>query len=861
MTCLIAILFSLVLALPQQANAYSSDTITGRTVDENSRPVPQARIQLWPQGTRVRSDKQGYFTLSVSGNANGNYVYARKDGYFVGCANAGKLSEAKKPKIILVTIPVYKSRISPFLFGSSYWYPYTPAWKTFKQQLEDAAINMLHLGGMSFDGGTLDWDEHAIDSLVSQCRELDAEPLMQVRLYGGSPTYALEMVRYANITMKYGIRFWTIGNEPDLYNLQGRGPYSAMDYAKDFRAYYHAVKQVDPTAVVAGPEITFSHDPKTNEWLRTFLSECGDIVDIVTAHRYPFDGTQSIRQSLNDMQYVETYLTELKEVVQELTGREIPVGITETNLTWQWEGEGGAGSTNSIYAGIWWADFLGKMIKHRLFIASFWSTIGDDTLSWLVPYEYARVFKPGEIRPPYWVQYLYDDFYQHYIPSMASNKRLGSYASADDTGNLVIIIVNSKTKGQFRTRIHFDEKHSADIVIPHLSIIRLKADKDGLIKEILSYGPNNYRKHQPPKPADHLIITKAGQNNARIHLGTPELLSFALKNGPLKSGKNKLSFEIEFRDASLLLDGGRLEVVKTEIPSGKTTRIKIPLEGEVFSASEGRAVLKKAISIGDCEQVILKARLLNSKGIPGEQSTIVAPMKGILPLYDDFDGVGNLQSNGKYLASKGKLSNSLWYLYNCSENVVNKAGHDNVLKIVNSIPGEGSASAILVNPDNMDFNEMQSFQADVYVPSGTDGFFNAGVEFGGSFLINGENKWWGTTFNVATGSWGTSIDWGMPDLESGRWLHGANPIPAKLNSWYTLRMDVKVLKGNRLKFDYFVDGRLYDSKIIEHAKVLLDSENILYGPSRSLTVWKTGSTSEAVAYFDKVRGLYGSSLK
>jgi hypothetical protein len=46
---------------------------------------------------------------------------------------------------------------------------------------------------------------------------LGAEPSISVRLHGGTPEAAAELVRYTNIEQGYAVRYWSIGNEPSLY--------------------------------------------------------------------------------------------------------------------------------------------------------------------------------------------------------------------------------------------------------------------------------------------------------------------------------------------------------------------------------------------------------------------------------------------------------------------------------------------------------------------------------------------------------------------------------------------------------------------------------------------------------------------
>ena len=58
---------------------------------------------------------------------------------------------------------------------------------------------------------------------MAYARAIGAEPDLQVPILddgSGNPAtaqVAADMVTYANVTHGYGIKYWSIGNEPDLY--------------------------------------------------------------------------------------------------------------------------------------------------------------------------------------------------------------------------------------------------------------------------------------------------------------------------------------------------------------------------------------------------------------------------------------------------------------------------------------------------------------------------------------------------------------------------------------------------------------------------------------------------------------------
>ena len=90
---------------------------------------------------------------------------------------------------------------------------------------------------------------------------------------------AVEWVRYANVTKKYAVKYWEIGNESyhsGSYN--GIAP-DASTYANDLADFARAMKAVDPTIRIGANG--------NGGWWSTLQSVAGAEIDFLAAHSYP----------------------------------------------------------------------------------------------------------------------------------------------------------------------------------------------------------------------------------------------------------------------------------------------------------------------------------------------------------------------------------------------------------------------------------------------------------------------------------------------------------------------------------------------------------------------------------------------
>jgi hypothetical protein len=376
--------------------------------------------------------------------------------------------------------------ISPLIYGSNYG-PWLTVPFYMLPQAYDSGIKILR-----FPAGA--WGDHndvthmQIDQFMDFANKMGATAIFHVRLMNGTPEQAAEMVRYTNIEKKYNVQYWSIGNEPTLFDaeLKTRGDsYNIERFNREWRTFAEAMKKVDPTIKLVGAEINqFSYDPtpgattnfgqRDEEWFIEFLKANGDLVDIVSFHRYPFPSTRasgppSINELRQNAQEWDKIIIHARELIHQYTGRDLPIAVTEFNSAYD-KSVGGEATPDSHYNAIWMADVLGRMIRNRVFMANEWALTAKGGFGGL------GLVGPLDVYPAYYAYQLYKKFGNELLYSSSDDPDLSIYAARREDGALTVMVINlsleEKTKAirigdQAQVQAEawlFDPEHKAENV-------------------------------------------------------------------------------------------------------------------------------------------------------------------------------------------------------------------------------------------------------------------------------------------------------------------------------------------------------------------------------------------------------------
>jgi hypothetical protein len=357
--------------------------------------------------------------------------------------------------------------ISPYVYGANTGFSIIPP--DLMPQVQAIGIKFLRLGGGLSDQQNI--DDITIDLHVLQARQMGAEPLITVRLLDGSPEKAAAAVRHANVDKKYNVKYWSIGNEPNFFvAVMGAASYTADDLTQQWRAIAEAMLAVDPTITLVGPDISqyvplsvepdklqyvegnLGGDPTDDagkDWLREFLRVNGDLVGIVSIHRYPYPGLSGKRAATSTIEGLRENITEwettipnLRKIIQETTGRDIPIAITEVNSN-STPSSGGEAGLDSLFNAIWMGDVLGRLIRQQVEMVSYWALRSQGNGFGLLG--------QSDLRPTYYTYLMYTHFGTELVPTEFSESGVSIYAAKKDDGTLTLMVVNLGDDEAMRT--------------------------------------------------------------------------------------------------------------------------------------------------------------------------------------------------------------------------------------------------------------------------------------------------------------------------------------------------------------------------------------------------------------------------
>ncbi|MGW1464054.1 cellulose binding domain-containing protein [Streptomyces sp. NPDC002308] len=277
----------------------------------------------------------------------------------------------------------------------------TAVWDSHMNDPEVADLmKAADVGAMRYPGGSYadiyHWETHSapggyvapgtgFDSFMDTVAATGAQPILIANYGSGTPEEAAGWVRYANITKKYGAKYWEIGNE-----IYGNGHYgsgwehddhqdkSPSEYARQVRAYAAAMKAVDPTvkigAVLTSPgewPDGVTGDGDSGDWNNTVLPEVADVIDFVSVHWYAGGSDTTAADASAKLARLPGELREVRNQLDRYAGADSPgIGIALTEINTNTGGARLTARANGLFA----ADAFMTALENGVFNVDWWNT-------------------------------------------------------------------------------------------------------------------------------------------------------------------------------------------------------------------------------------------------------------------------------------------------------------------------------------------------------------------------------------------------------------------------------------------------------------------------------------------------------
>jgi hypothetical protein len=485
--------------------------------------------------------------------------------------------------------------ISPFIFGQNAWMPDTIGkasscmdppcllnGKLHKKWADVASsgAKVVRFGGISPDKNRP--TDYQYIKMIDSIRSRGMEPVMQVPFMNWRYTaqQAAAIVQFVNITKSRNVKYWIIGNEPDL----GYSFTSSSQIAAYIKTFSSAMKAVDPTIKIIGPECAWYNQGIINGL--TTPNGPDDItgkdnfgryyIDAISFHIYPFNGSQTRSQVIFKLTSPGSFQDNLIALNQRLnncnsfhgrTGTDVlRTAVTEANVSWQNSSSDGlyANGANSFIGGQFIAEMMGIAMKQNVQFLNIWSVIEGNSLinniGYLDP-------SSGKRKPSFYhFQLLADHFSGNYLNGVSGNTMVKTFGckkqneicvlimNEDQSNglNFALSLNSSPISGNYPLKLNIDANLSSAYFTDYISAqstILLRFDIYGNLLEKIVYSLDEQAVNNAP-PLSYLYnITTGSEEISNPSASGSE--PFSIKNVfPIPSVDGKVSILIGKGNAS-----------------------------------------------------------------------------------------------------------------------------------------------------------------------------------------------------------------------------------------------------------------------------------------------------------------------
>ncbi|GAB2861469.1 carbohydrate-binding protein [Hymenobacter ruber] len=370
--------------------------------------------------------------------------------------------------------------ISPYLAGQNAWLPTALGTQVYNGLLDrlwpvvkQSKVRMVRIGGNGVNSNLVTNAQYI--ALIDSIRRIGAEPMVTVSEGRGRFTaaQAAQVVQYVNITMGRNIRYWIIGNEPDLNNTSQPNPVPVAGVAAYIKSFASAMKAVDPTILTVGPE----NASYGGSYMPSLVGGANDItgtdangryyIDVISFHSYAFNGTQTRAAVLGAAQTLTNNVNNLLGLMAAANTKNNRTGanalrwaLTEFNIDYAnptantVEGVG----VHSFLNGQYWAEVFGVGMKYEGVSMQPWSihegsgARGTGDLGYLDGSTVAAI-KP---RSAYWHEMLMSENLHGTNLNATDNQATVKVLSSTDNGTTAVMVLNESDVTDYDFTVQLD---------------------------------------------------------------------------------------------------------------------------------------------------------------------------------------------------------------------------------------------------------------------------------------------------------------------------------------------------------------------------------------------------------------------
>lgn len=358
--------------------------------------------------------------------------------------------------------------ISSHFFGQNAWMPdsigttyYGGKLQQLWPDIKASNPSLIRFGGIGADRQMPTNSQFL--KMIDAIRSNGMEPTLQVPFdkYHFTAQQAADLVKFINITSARHVKYWSIGNEPDL----GYSYTTSSQVAAYVKTFATAMKNIDPSIMILGPETAWFNQgiidglttPNGPDDVTGRDMNGRFYLDVISFHSYGFDGTQTRAQVISKLtqsgglQDNLTYLNSRIANCNTAHGRTgisaLKTAITEANIGWQnaaGDNLYGVGA-NSFIGGQYWAEMMGVAMKQGVDFVNFWSVEeggGSNTnIGYIEPSNNSK-------KPSYHhFKMMADNFRGNYVNGTTNKPNVKSFGSQDAQQIAVLILNQDQAAG------------------------------------------------------------------------------------------------------------------------------------------------------------------------------------------------------------------------------------------------------------------------------------------------------------------------------------------------------------------------------------------------------------------------------